>query len=204
MKTNQSHPNADWSWWKITGAGLIGFGLFGFIIAFMPPRSMIMQVLGITSIVFAVVIGIWNWKVYSCASRITLGALWSAQMLTIGIISWTQVYPPLWVYPMVIAYIFAWTLPAFDPSFSKFLWREQTAPQTRLGRILLGLALSLAPIAGAVGAGVGMFGSRFDGTSRIYLISGPLFLVVAIGMAFSFAYQILPDCPWANLNKGIS
>ena len=55
MKTNQRHPNADWSWWKITGAGLIGFGLFGFIIAIMPPQSLLFQVLGITSIVIAVV-----------------------------------------------------------------------------------------------------------------------------------------------------
>lgn len=204
MKTNQRHPNADWSWWKITGAGLIGFGLFGFIIAIMPPRSLSFQVLGITSIVIAVVFSLWNWEVYSWASRITLGALWSIQFFTIGIRSWFQVYPTIWLYPIVSIYLLAWTLPAIDPTVSKFLWREQNTPQTRLGRILVSSALSLAPVAGALGASIGMFGSRFTGITGVYLISAPLSCSVAIGMAFSFAYQLWPIRPWANHNKGLS
>lgn len=197
---NRRHPNADWPWWKIAGAGLIGFGTFGLIITFMPPRTGFSHIFGITSIFFAVSIGIWNWKVYSWASRTTLSVLWSIQFLTIGFRSWTQVYPTFWLYPMVGVYILAWILPAFYPSLARFLWREQTAPKTKIGRIILGLSLIMVPIAGVLGTSIGMFKARFEGIMGTYLIAGPLSFVAAIGMAFSFSYQLWPDRPWVKKN----
>lgn len=202
MKINRTHPNVDWPWWKITGAGLISFGTFGSIILFMPPQTSFSDIFGITSIVLSVPIVIWNWKVYSKASRITLSTLWSLQVLIIGFKSWNQVYPPFWLYPMSAAYILAWILPALDPALSKFLWREQTEPKTKIGRFILGLSLSLVPIAGVLGTSIGLFKSRFEGIMGTYLIAGPLAFVAAIGMTFSFSYQLWSDQPWAKQIEG--
>ena len=201
MKIYQTHPNADWPWWKITGAGLLGFGTFALIIIFMPPRMFCSEVIGITSIIFAIPIAIWNWKVYSKASRKTLTALLSIQILIIGFRSWNQVYSHFWLYPMTGAYILAWFLPAIDPALSKLLWREQTAPKTKLGRLILGLSLSLVPVAGVLGSSIGMFRSRFEGITGMYLIAGPLSFVTAIAIAIS-SYQIWSDHPSAKQIEG--
>jgi len=196
MKTKQQHPSADWPWWKITGVGLIGFGTFGFIISFMPPRTFSSEIIGIASIIFAIPIALWNWKVYSWSSRLTISALWSIQVFIIGFRAWIQVYPFYWLYLIFGAYLLAWILPAIYPSFSKLLWREQTAPQTKLGRVILSLSLSLVPVAGVLGSNVGIFRSRFEGIQGTYMIAGPLSFVAVILIVFSYSYQLWLDRPW--------
>lgn len=196
MKTKRKHPSADWPWWKITGAGLIGFGTFGLLIAFMPPRTNWAVIIGIASIIFAVPAGLWNWKVYSWSSRLTLSALWSIQVFIIGYRAWIQVYPTFWLYLIFCAYLLAWILPALYPTFAKLIWREQTAPQTRLGRVILSLSLSLVPIAGVFGSSIGIFKSRFEGILGTYMIAGPLSFVAVILIVFSYSYQLWLDRPW--------
>jgi hypothetical protein len=198
MRTKRRHPNADWPWWKIIGAGFFSFGLFGFIIAIMPPRTALAFVMGVTLTIVAIVVGIWNWRTYSWASQMAASGIWTLPFLIIGIRAWMEVYPIVWVYPIVIVYLLAWFLPALNPALSKLIWREQTAPQTRIGRIILVLAISMAPVAGALGASAGMFSSRFNGISGVYMIAGPLSFVVAIIVAQGFAHQLWPDRSWAR------
>lgn len=71
-------------------------------------------------------------------------------------------------------------------------------PQTRVGRFILGASLSLAPVAGVLGASAGMFGSRFGELGLTYLIGGILSSVTAPGIAFAIAYQVWPARPWAD------
>jgi len=203
MNQNQKHLNADWPLWKILGAAIIGLGVFGLIIAFMPPYSPLTISIGIGSIIVGTGVAIWNWKYYHWPSRFASSFFWSLQVLTIGIRAWLEVYPRIWLTPIIICYFLAWILPGLAPAFSKLLWREQNSPQTRLGRIILGVIISMAPVAGAVGASIGMFTTRFSGISGTYLIMGPGFLILATSMAFAFSYQIWPYTPWTrNENKG--
>ncbi len=198
MYKSQKHPHADWPFWKILGAGLLGFGGFGLIIIILPPQNLMSIIFGSVTGLVGILVGIWNWKVYNWASKFTVSTLWSMQTLSIGIRAWVYALPTIWLYPMIGGYLFAWTLPALYPEISKVLWREQTAPETRLGKILLGLSISLAPVAGALGANLGMFTSRFQGLNGLYLVVGPLFIILSIGFAFAFAYQLWPDRPWAG------
>jgi hypothetical protein len=203
METNRRHPNADWPWWKITGVALFSFGVFGIIMISIPPLSLPVILLGTTLPLLATITAVWDWKEHNWFSQFCLVSLFSFQLLAIGIHAWLYVLPIIWVYPLVGAYLLAWVLPALNPIFSKFLWQEQTAPQTRLGRIVLGLVVSLAPVSGALGASIGMFKSRFDGPTGVYLVIGPLFLVLSTAFSFTFAYQLWPHRPWANHNKGL-
>jgi hypothetical protein len=203
MSQNQKHPNADWPFWKILGAAFIGLGVFGLLVAFLPPFSPLSVTIGIGSIIVGTGVAIWNWRSFNWTSRFGASLIWSLQVLMIGIRAWLEVYPRIWLLPILVCYCLAWILPGFAPVFSKLFWREQTAPQTRLGRIILGMFISLAPVAGAVGASIGMYTARFSGISGTYLIIGPGFLILAIGMAFAFSYQILPYTPWTQSeNKG--
>lgn len=198
MNKNHKHPHADWPWWKIAGVALFSFSGFGFIFASIPPISLCMFILGGISALLATIIAIWDWKVHTWISQLCLTSLWTLQLLTTGIRAWVFALPIIFVYPMVVGYLFAWTLPALYPEISKVLWREQTAPETRLGKILLGLSISLAPVAGALGASLGMFTSRFQGSNGLYLVVGPSFIILSIVFAFAFAYQLWPDRPWAG------
>jgi hypothetical protein len=79
------------------------------------------------------------------------------------------------------------------PELSEFLWTEQTAPKTKVGKILLSALLSLAPIAGVLGASGGMYSSR-SGSNRLTDIGiASLFSMVAIGLSFIFAHQFITN-----------
>ena len=84
----------------------------------------------------------------------------------------------------------AWIFPALKPTLSSFLWREQTAPQTRLGQALLTTVITIVPVAGVLGASIGMYGSRFGETTFVLLVAASLGSVVSIGFAFAAAYQL--------------
>lgn len=201
MNNPDTHPNAHWPWWKIAGSTLLGFSIFGAILALIPPVRTLTFILGLSSVVIAVPIGIWNWKSYSWLSRLLFSFLWTIQLLGIGIKTWIYNLPEIWVYPLSLIYVLAWILPGLIPKFSEILWREQTAPQTKIGKYILGAAISLAPVAGAVGASLGIFTSRFNGLGKTYLIAGPLFITLAIAISFFFSHQIWSDLPWTQTDK---
>lgn len=201
MKTLDIHANSNWPWWKMAGTTLLGFGVFGAIIAIMPSKNIPSTILGVASIICAIPLGIWNWKHYSWASRISFASLWILQLLTIGIIAWVHVLPSYWIYPLISLFIIAWALPALTTRISDVLWREQNIPQTKIGKTLLGIAISLAPVAGALGATFGIFSSRFNGISSTYIVAGPLFIFLAIAMAFAISYQLWPERPWSKKSR---
>lgn len=104
----------------------------------------------------------------------------------------------VWLVPILAAYLLAWMLPALKPRLSALLWQEQMAPETRIGRAVLAISLSLAPVAGVLGASMGMFASRLGEISASLIIGGTLMTMSSIGFAFAAAYQLWPERPWAT------
>lgn len=71
-------------------------------------------------------------------------------------------------------------------------------PQTRIGRVLLAIGISIAPVAGTIGASIGMFGSRFDDIKGTLLFIAVLGTIGSLFLPFTFPYQLWPERPWAT------
>lgn len=191
----------DWPWWKVIGLLVFLFGVLTGLLTLVPYYSSVALAIGIGLSVAGTIPVVWLriWRTPNWWMEVAYAVVWPLFFLGLGARLLAAIIPVIWVWliPLLAAYLLAWALPALNPALSALLWREQTAPQTRLGRGCLILMLPLAPVAGTIGASVGMFGSRFfEDRAPIYLIMGMLGSIVAIGMAFAFAYQYWPKRPW--------
>lgn len=200
VRRSTRRMNADWAWWKMLAASIVGFGFFGALIGLIPPPSMKGLLVGLSLALLAVLAAMWSWKTYSWWARVLTGILFTLEILALAARCWNMLLPNPWLWaPFIgVAYITAWLLPAVVPAFSAVFWREQIAPQTRAGRFILGVSLGLVPVVGVLGASVGMFSSRFGELAVTYLVIAILGSVTAPGLAFAFAYQVWPDRPWAD------
>jgi hypothetical protein len=199
-RRNQKHPASHLRSWQIIAASVLSFGGFGLVFALIPPFSM--DALKIAAIVtfVAVIVAFWNWMTYDWWARLAISAILSLQVLGITARAWLGVPPSIWpwLFPTLLIYIAAWILPATMPRLSRLIWREQSAPQTRLGRALMALMIGLVPIVGGFGAGFGMFGSRFGEAQIVYIVLGILGTFSAAIISFATMYQLWPERPWAQ------
>ncbi|NIS82044.1 MAG: hypothetical protein GTO14_17975 [Anaerolineales bacterium] len=199
-KQPKKHPYAHWRWWQAIGIALFSFGGFGILVGILPPFSSTALKIGLVLAAVATIAAVWNWRSYNWWSRLTVGGLWTLQIMAIAARAFAESLPNLWLWfvPTIGAYLLAWSLPALRPAISSLLWREQTAPQTRWGRAFLGLMIALAPVAGVLGASFGMYGSRFEEIKLTLIALASLASITAIGIAFALAYQLWPERPWAK------
>lgn len=200
LKRSKRHPIAHWRWWQTIAGAVFVYGGFAVLLAFFPSFSTTALKVGIGLAIPAMLAAVWNWWTYHWWARLTLAILWTLQFLSIAARAWAGAIPVAWVWlaPILSAYLLAWMLPALKPTLSSFLWREQTAPQTRFGRAFMTVMITLAPVAGVLGASIGMFGSRFGETTFVLLVGASLGSMVSIGFAFTAAYQLWPERPWAK------
>lgn len=96
-----------------------------------------------------------------------------------------------WLLPLWAAVVLAALLPFAAPRLSRFLWTEQTAPRTRVGRAFMAIVLAAAPSAGTLGAAWGMYGSRFLGQEPTLLGIAVLSSVMAVGCGFVASYNVV-------------
>jgi len=203
-RKSTSHIKSPLSWWQITAVSFFGFGVLALLFAFIPPSySPTSLKIGLALAIIATVAAVWNWRTGIWWARFSVTFLGSLQFLAISMRAWNGAVPIVWVwiFPILGAYLIAWALPAISPAVSSFLWREHTVPQTRLGRLLLGLIITLGPVAGVLGASLGMFGSRSGEIGLSLAVLGSLMSITAISIAFAVAYQLWPDRPWAQSEK---
>lgn len=200
MAKRKRAPGADWPWWKIGGGSIIGFGAFGVLIGILPTYSVHAFIVGMGLTLTITVMVFWSWKTYHWIPQVLIPTLYSFQFLCIAVRNWLAIYDGngLWLLPVLVGFILAWILPLVSPDLSEFLWREQNAPQTKVGRVVMGVLLAIAPVAGTLGASFGMFSSRFGELELAYLVIGSLSSVTAIGLAAGFSYQLWRNPPWAN------
>jgi len=192
------HPLARWRWWQVLGMAVFSFGIFGLMIGFFPGYSSAAAYTGLALAIIGVVASIWNWRSYDWLARFLTAAVWSLMLLALSARSLTRVINPWWlaVAALVGTYLLAWALPPSAPGVSALLWREQTTPQTRIGRWFLAACIALLPIAGVLGANIGMFGNRFGQAEVVFTLAGSLGLIAALAVSFAASYQLWPERPW--------
>lgn len=199
-KRSKRHPNSHWRWWQALLASTFGLGIFGVLIGIVPPFSFDALKIGLILAAIGIVAGIWNWWNYDWWARLLMGGIWTMMITAITARAWMGVVPAteMWLVPLLCAFILGWALPAISPSLSKFLWQEQTTPQTRAGRALLAIGISVAPSAGVIGASIGMFGSRFGDIEGVLLFGAVLGTIGAVVIPFTISYQLWPERPWVK------
>lgn len=202
------HPTfGHWPWWRMLLGGLAECGGMGFVLAAVPPPFSPWGVrLGVLLGSVALLGWIWNWRAYGWWSRLSLAAAFSLLVLAMGMRGLHFVLPDFWVWaaPLQAAYLLAWVLPATSPGLSRLIYREQVAPRSRLGRGCLSIALAVGGTAGALGASLGMFGSRFEETSAVGWVIGVIGSAVAVGIASVNAWELWRDRPWRSQGERLA
>ena len=194
------HPLARWRWWQVLGVACFSYGIFGLMIGFFPAYSSAAIFVGMALATVGVVASLWNWRTYDWQARFLTVSIWSLMLLALSVRSLTRLISPWWVAVAILGatYLLSWALPVRAPTISALLWREQSTPQTRIGRWFLAACIALLPIAGVLGANIGMFGNRFGQDTFVLAVAGLLGLVAALAVSFAASYQLWPLRPWAN------
>lgn len=188
------------------GAGIVGFillGGMGTMLAYFPdpkyPSNLVINITWMISLIASICIvrkrlrPSW-WAefgvVFSLANLLLVAAI---HTLSYFISNW------IWFLPLLIVYLTAWALPIINSKLAKFLYTEQNAPQTGLGKVFLRIALLFSGIAGPVGAAIGLGSSKIlHGRGISILIVGVLAAAVAIGFAQHSAYELWAKHRWID------
>ena len=186
-------PVHRWPLLKAVGAGLLLYlPLSAFLLVIPPVFAGSALALASAQIVVGVV-GI-NWGRWGSPrlSENIASFVFTVQFLTIGLRAWFAAASVSWLAAFVVIgiYLLAWMLPSILPGVSAWLWREQVAPRTKVGRRLLGLCLTLLPTAGVLGAGTGLVLSRAGGPAAGWLVVAVLSIAVAAGWAQTTSHQL--------------
>jgi hypothetical protein len=178
--------------------GLFGSGVFALAIAFLPSYSALGLTLAILLTLTASILAAYNVKRDNWWTQVAGSAIWSIELMGAAVRGWDSVVSGFWVWalPIMGAYAAAWVLPIYARELSVKLWREQNAPQTKLGRVIMAIVLSVFPVAGVLGAQVGMYGTRAGHMDSVMLFIAVVASVTSIGLAFTISYQFWPKRPW--------
>ena len=218
QKTERPGPKpgiASWPLWKVMGLGVGVYGALAIALVLTSTLrsripSSLMTILAGMTVVLGPVFLLWAWKDYRLVPRLGGVAVVATVFLAIGIWFWGIVLTGWWllvvVAGMLSLYALAWALPGVSRGTAAFLWREQTTPQTRVGRKIftwvLGLGLGGA---GIVGASFGTSLSRTGDVALASLIVAVGMSAVAIFMAQGFSYQLWPRMdPDESVHAGLN
>lgn len=186
-------PIHDWPLLKAVGAALLLYlPLSAFLLVIPPVLAGSAMALAAAQIVAGVVGISWGRWGSPRVSENIASFVFTTQFLTIGLRAWSAAASVSWVASGAVVgiYLLAWMLPSILPGVSAWLWREQVAPRTKLGRRLLGLSLTLLPTAGVLGAGTGLVLSRVGGPAAGWLVVAVLGIAVAVGWAQTTSHQL--------------
>lgn len=191
-------PAEQWSLWKLLLLPLVSHGAIAALTALYPTYSSTALALGF----FLTAVGILGF-VLTGRSRSWWGrvAYFNSLLLLImafGVRAWLMVAGTVWPWMTILtaAYVLAWIVPILNPKLSEFLWKEQIAPETKLGQGVMNFSIRFLPLAGAIGASIGMYGSRSGHDDFVALIIGFGSSIVSIGLAQAFSHQLWQDNPW--------
>ena len=178
--------------WKAIPLAALAFLLTSALLLFIPPfLSRSAFTIGGILILLGLGTVLWARYHYSLWAEFIGNFIVPVQFLAVASRAWMFALPINWVLlvPLWVVFIMASALPVLNPRFSKFLWWEQFAPQTGLGRAFMALCLALAPAAGMIGAIWGQYGSRYLGREAVWLGGAILASAVALGLAFHVSYS---------------
>lgn len=180
---NKNLPIDEWSYFKVFLLYFLLFGVWVLFPIFIPRFSQISLIIGIV----LVVAGVWGSLLVRRGKRrlgqiLVSNAFYLAMFITAARVWYVVIesfWPSfLWISILFVLYVLAWTLPTINSRLSAFIFNEQYNPQTQSGKAILDFSVKILPIAGSLGALIGMYGSR-SGIPNLSLL--------ILGIAFSFA-----------------
>ncbi len=117
---------------------------------------------------------------------------WMFIIYATGLRALNEVYliPTGWLLVFLVLYALAWLLPYLRPKLSSIILREQMAPETRLGKGCMSIALGGLPTIGGIAALTGLHASRSGEENVVYLIMGIVGILSALAGAQAFSHQI--------------
>ncbi len=201
--TENRPPMANWPLWKVVVASAFTYAAFGgffYASLFVPPRHHTSGLIISTCVLVlaGVSFSIWRRLTGSWWASVGVSVALTVQMMAISLRFWSILVQGTAYWIMVgvaaAAYIAAWFLPVIWPTVSRVIWREQTSPETRVGRAILrwSLALGLGG-AGIVGAASGTALVRTGEASVAYA-----FVAIGMGLATVFLAQSLAQGLWQD------
>ncbi len=106
----------------------------------------------------------------------------------------------LWVFVLFGLYVLAWTLPIINSRLSDYLFKEQYTPQTVPGKKFMSISARFLPVAGSIGALIGMYGSRTGVNNIALLLLGIAFSLASIGLSQVTSHQFW----WEDRQQSLS
>ncbi|MEW6569411.1 MAG: hypothetical protein AB1449_14850 [Chloroflexota bacterium] len=189
-------PAYSWPLWKLLALAIPAFAAWSALPLIVPPHFSEWAV-ATCGALFVSGLGSTLW-LYICGYNPWVQAIAAFSLLPgvftlLATRTWLYALPITWEWllPLWVAVILAALLPFTAPKLSKFLWTEQTAPRTRVGRAFMAICLAAAPTAGTLGAAWGMYGSRFLGDQPTALGLAVLTSVTAVGFGFIASYNVV-------------
>ena len=196
-------PVASWPWWQITGVAVLSFGSLATILALFPRFSPTATAAGAVVAGAGIASTIRSWKAYSWWSRLLTLQAYPLLMYLIAIRVWAEILPGTWgwVTALSVAYVLALALPVIDFRLSAFVEREQTNPQTRLGKGCLTLALMLAPIAAGIGGTFGIYGTRIGQGDTVLLVIAIGLSAIGLASVHAVSHTLWRDRRFSGLTR---
>lgn len=188
-------PMHDWPLWKLLALAVPVSAIWSAFPIIVPPHAK--WVLVVCGAMFVSALGSILWLYlygYSPWAQAVLGFSFLPGMFTfLATRAWLVVLHINWVWllPLWGAVLVAALVPLVAPRLSKFLWTEQTAPRTRIGRALMAFCLAAAPTAGTLGAAWGLYGSRFLGQEPTILGIAIGASILGVGSGFIVSYNVV-------------
>ena len=189
---------------KIIREKILAFISFSFILGFMPPFSWMFFSIGLVTSVVAIITGIYgNYQrnkeltlLHYLSTFILIGFLLGLRFFHMAAkLSWNLIgWLLLGMLPIAI-------LPFVDKKLSELLYREQVAPQTKIGRIIFTISLGIAPIIGVLGASWGRVLSRGGSSSSFIAIGYLMYFATLGGIFFSFHMYATDQFRWITRKK---
>ena len=187
-------PIDNWSYFKVFLVSILLFGIWALFPIFYPDFSAASLVSG----VFLAMIGVVGALLVKQGNRrlgqIAFGNSLYLIMLSTAIRAWSLIIGEFWPWVfwtgiLIFLYVLAWFLPTINSRLSAFLWKEQYTPETGFGKAILNTSARILPIAGTLGAFVGMYGSRAGFDNFVSLFLGFAFSITSIGLAQITSHQ---------------
>ncbi len=173
-------------------------GVFSLMPIFISNGSTIAIIVAISHPLLGAIAVLLSARTKYVLARFLGGHSWMFIIYATGMFALNEVYliPMGWLLVFLVLYALAWLLPYIRPKLSSIILREQMAPQTKLGKGCMSIALGGLPTIGSIAAVIGLHASRSGEENFVYLIMGILGILTALAGAQAFSHQI-----WEQTHK---
>ena len=193
-------PAENMPLWKLIGLWFISQGSFVAMLTFIPDYHPIALSLGLVLVFTGLITFICSRQTRDWRAVVVFQNTWPLLIFAMGARSLISQLPNgwIWITLLLACYILAWLIPAIDPKLSALLWREQTAPETRLGKGCMGFFMKFSPSIMALGPISGIYLSRHGYDNVFFLVFGISMCLLSIILGQLISHQLWPKRPWAQ------